>query len=169
MVSQYDWFPTILDVVGIEAPGVARLPGKSFAPALAGRNEAGHGEIVVYDEYGPVRMVRTNDWKYVHRYPYGPHELYDLARDPGERTNLIDRLSERPDAASKAVELKAVLDKWFARYADPARDGSREGVTGFGQIDLAGPSGGGRSSWEAGARIVFTLGGGESGAPPSPT
>ena len=46
--------------------------------------------VVVYDEYGPVRMVRTKEWKYVHRYPYGPHELYDLVNDPDEKHNLID-------------------------------------------------------------------------------
>ncbi len=39
---------------------------------------------MVFDEYGLVRMIRTREWKYVHRYPYGPHELYDLTRDPDE-------------------------------------------------------------------------------------
>ena len=148
LVSQYDWMPTLLDLLGIEAPGLDRLPGKSFAPILCGTEARGGDAVVVYDEYGPVRMVRTRDWKYVHRYPYGPHELYHLARDPEERVNLHDGPAEHPEAAKKAVELKATLDKWFARYADPARDGSREGVTGFGQKDLAGPAGGGRSAWE---------------------
>ena len=34
-------------------------------------------------------MIRTQEWKYVHRYPYGPHELYDLVNDPGR--------AEKPD------------------------------------------------------------------------
>ena len=42
---------------------------------------------MIYDEYGPVRMIRTRAWKYVHRCPYGPHELYDLANDPEEKAN----------------------------------------------------------------------------------
>ena len=75
---------------------------------------------------------------------------------------------ELPEASRKAMELKATLDKWFARYADPARDGSREGVTGFGQVDLAGPAGGGRSAWYPGARIVPTLDRGGSGSAGSP-
>ena len=38
--------------------------------------------VFVLDEYGPTRMIRTHRWKYVHRYPDGPNELYDLANDP---------------------------------------------------------------------------------------
>ena len=169
MLSQYDWFPTILDVLGIQAPGMDALPGRSFASALGGGKDAGHGAVVIYDEYGPVRMARTRDWKYVHRYPYGPHELYDLARDPGERTNLFDRLPQRPDAAARLLELKAILDTWFTRYADPARDGSREGVTGLGQIDLAGPSGGGRNAWYSSAKIASAAEHAKPGLPAAPT
>ena len=35
-------------------------------------------------------MIRTKEWKYVRRFPYGPHELYDLVRNPYEPNNLID-------------------------------------------------------------------------------
>ena len=67
------------------------LPGRSFAPLLRGRDTCRATQhVVVYDEYGPVRMIRTATWKYVHRYPYGPHELYDLVNDPDERHNLVD-------------------------------------------------------------------------------
>jgi hypothetical protein len=88
-------------------------------------------------------MIRSPRWKYVHRYPYGPHELYDLVDDPDERRNLVD------ETASWTVikELKAQLDEWFVRYADPARDGSREPVTGKGQVDLAGAAGQGRTAF----------------------
>ncbi len=58
----------------------------------------GSESIVVFDEYGPVRMIRTREWKYVHRYPYGPHELYHLAGDPGERMALV--ISTNPSLAS---------------------------------------------------------------------
>lgn len=70
---------------------------------------------MVFDEYGPVRMVRTKEWKYIHRYPYGPHELYDLVRDPGEERNLID------DPAAQSVKERLIdrLNHWYAAYADP--------------------------------------------------
>ena len=68
----------------------------------------------------------------MHRYPDGPHELFDLAADPGERRNLVD------DAAHADVlaTLRSRLDGWFARYVDPARDGVDKGVTGCGQLGL---------------------------------
>ncbi len=52
-------------------------------------------------------MVRTRDWKYVHRYPDGPHELYDLARDPGERANVATQ-----DPASLET-MRAALGRSF--------------------------------------------------------
>lgn len=33
-------------------------------------------------------MIRNQDWKYIHRYPYGSHELYYLTEDPEEKENL---------------------------------------------------------------------------------
>jgi arylsulfatase A-like enzyme len=89
-------------------------------------------------------MVRDRRWKYVHRYAYGPHELYDLEADPGEEHNL----AEDPAARRTLEAMKARLDAFFVRYADPARDGSREAVFGSGQIDLAGPAGEGRRAFE---------------------
>ncbi|MBN1642769.1 MAG: sulfatase-like hydrolase/transferase [Anaerolineae bacterium] len=154
MLSQYDWLPTLLDCLGYEVPEAERLPGRSFAPLLRGEplprreavvvlDERGAGEHAVLDEYGPVRMIRTREWKYVHRYPYGPHELYDLLNDPEERVNLVD------DGARQGVvrDLKAGLEAWFVRYVDPALDGTHEGVTGKGQLGLAGPAGKGRRAW----------------------
>jgi arylsulfatase A-like enzyme len=88
-------------------------------------------------------MVRTREWKYVYRYPYGPHELYDLRTDPGERTNLADD----PARQHTRSELKGELDAWFVRYADPARDGAREPVTGKGQLDRAGVPGHGANAF----------------------
>ena len=58
---------------------------------------------MVFDEYGPVRMIRNQDWKYIHRYPYGPHELYYLTEDPEEKENLYGQ-----EAYEKiAVEMRA--------------------------------------------------------------
>jgi arylsulfatase A-like enzyme len=134
MLSHYDLRPTLLDYLGMEGPEADALPGRSFAPLLEGKLVEGRTNVVVYDEYGPVRMIRTPEWKYVHRYPYGPNELFDLAQDPGEEQNLADR----PDLSSRIAELRGELEQWFLRYVDPAVDGTREGVTGKGQMGLAG-------------------------------
>lgn len=135
LVSGYDFMPTLLDYIGLEDPNAAILPGKSFLSLLSeGQHGAGRGHVVVFDEYGPVRMIRTTDWKYVHRFPYGPHELYDLLQDPGERTNLVDE----PFHADRRMALERQLREWFLTYVRVDIDGVREPVTGKGQVARAG-------------------------------
>ena len=95
MASQYDFMPTLLDYLGLEMPGDPLRPGRSFRPALLGETDDAQDEVVIFDEYGPVRMIRTQEWKYVHRYPYGPHELYDLVNDPDERKEPRRRKIEK--------------------------------------------------------------------------
>lgn len=135
MVSAYDLFPTFMELLGLEDQFPEGLPGKSFLNSLLGRkadrgSEAGRDEVVVFDEYGPVRMIRNGAWKYIHRYPYGKHELYDLIHDPGENCNLYGQ----PEYEEKVLELRGQMEKWFIRYVDPAIDGVKEGVTGSGQL-----------------------------------
>ena len=130
MVSHYDFMPTLLEMCGVPYQPKKELPGRSFARVLTGESDSFRDEVVVYDEYGPVRMIRTREWKLVHRYPDGPDELYDLVNDPGERDNRID------DPALQALRqaLQARLTHWFDCYVDPALDGSREDVRGGGQL-----------------------------------
>lgn len=143
LLSHYDFMPTLLEYVGIDCPEADQLPGVSFLPLLRDEPMTERESLVVYDEYGPVRMIRSRQWKYVHRYPYGPHELYDLEHDPGERHNLIDT----PKGAPVVVEMKAQLDQWFERYVNPRVDGAREAVYGKGQMNLAGAAGKGAKAF----------------------
>ncbi len=137
LLSHYDVMPTLLDYLGLSNPEAGRLPGLSFAPLLRGESLAGREHVVVFDEYGPVRMIRDHRWKYIHRYPYGPHEFYDLLNDPDEADNLAGSPEHRP----RMAELKGQLDAWFVRYSDPGLDGAHEPVTGKGQTGRAGPAG----------------------------
>jgi arylsulfatase A-like enzyme len=130
LASQYDVLPTLLAYTGLDNPVAEGLPGQSFSDLLTG-GEGGQGreDVIIYDEYGPVRMIRTKEWKYVHRYPYGPHELFDLVNDPNEDCNLIDDESY----AEKAAQLRTRLGEWFGRYVHPDKDGVYAPVTGLGQ------------------------------------
>ena len=123
MVSAYDFMPTLLEYAGLPLPerhddGSPR-PGRSFLKTLRGETDAGRDEVVIFDEYGPVRMIRTRDWKYVYRHPSGPDELYDLVNDSDERRNLIDDASQ----AQRIAALRTRMDEWFARYVELERDG----------------------------------------------
>jgi len=134
--ATYDFMPTLLDYLGLPLPQTRNLPGESFLPALMGTG-GGRESVVTgdgrpaYSEYGATRMVRTRDWKYVHRYPSGPHELYDLGDDPDERRNLVANSTQHRMAA----ELRGVLEDWFEQYGtDAARDGRTCAVSGKGQM-----------------------------------
>jgi arylsulfatase A-like enzyme len=130
MVSAYDFMPTLLAYLGLPLPEGCNLPGESFLPALTGKKNAGRESVVVYDEYGGTRMIRTKDWKYVHRYPDGPNELYDLINDVDERRNLIDD----PAQVGRVSEMRSALEDWFAKYVVPEKDGLKYDVKGTGQL-----------------------------------
>lgn len=128
LYSAYDFFPTIMEIAGL-AYKEKDLPGKSFAKAIfTGEEREINDCVVVYSEYGAVRMVRQREWKYIRRYPEGPDELYNLKTDPGEMLNMIDK------AAPELIELlNKRLESWFSEYARPETDGRQVSVTGAGQ------------------------------------
>ena len=134
LLSQYDFMPTLLGYLGLEASSDQPLPGRDFSPVLRGESMAGDTPVFVLDEYGPTRMIRTQRWKYVHRYPDGPNELYDLVNDPLETRNLVDD----PAHAGRVTDLRSELEAWYDTYVDPRMDGAKNNVTGRGQIGLAG-------------------------------
>jgi hypothetical protein len=62
-----------------------------------------------------VRGVRTPTAKLIERTTDWPSEFYDLARDPGEKQNLIDQ-----PASKAAIEpLRADLRRWFMKIGAP--------------------------------------------------
>ena len=98
---------------------------------LEGNPRRGQREtVLILDEYGGTRMVRSEDWKYVSRVNDGPVELYDLTKDPQERRNL----SQERSCRSIAQDLQAVLHDWFASRVEPGRDAWQRSVSGRGQL-----------------------------------
>lgn len=143
LLSHYDILPTILNYLGLDEHISENLPGCSFAPLLEGKELGKREDVVIMDEYGPTRMIRTKEWKYIHRYPYGPHELYDIKNDPDEKTNLIDSNKVKP----VIEDMKKRLEKWYYKYVDLAVDGKGEAVTGKGQINRVGIHAQGKESF----------------------
>lgn len=161
LLSAYDFMPTLLDFLGIDNPEADKLPGRSFLPELTGE---GNGEyrkaIHVFDEYGPSRMVRTKEWKYIHRYPYGPNELYDLVHDPDEKFNLLWEnryFNYGPKFIEEKVqELRTYLEDWFDTYADPEKDGKSEPVCGRGQLCKVDPEANGKLTFHPTVAVEYT-------------
>jgi arylsulfatase A-like enzyme len=129
LVSNYDFFPTVLDYLDLkeQTPTDPPLPGHSYAAVLRNNEvSAGkHWENVVYFEFEDTRAVRTLDWKYIRRFPDGPNELYNLKNEPGERENLVDQKAE----AAIQKDLSEKLTSFFDRYADPRYDRTRGGAS----------------------------------------
>lgn len=122
--------PTILELAGVPLPHDCLAAGESFAARVTGGSaDAGSVEgLVVYDEYGGTRMIRTRTHKLVVRHA-GPDELYDLVLDPGERDNLVGNES----SADVESGLRARLQAWFVAHSTPERDAFLTSVEGFGQ------------------------------------
>lgn len=132
--GQYDFMPTLLDYLGLPLPEGVNLPGRSLAPLWRGEAAAGDECVVVYDEYGPARMIRTAEWKLVVRGAAGVDELYQMREDPGECRNLAGD----PAYAACERELRACLCDWFDRHSVADVSACRGRVDGFGQFGRCG-------------------------------
>jgi arylsulfatase A-like enzyme len=113
MVSSYDYFPTLLDYLGIRAPRDPKRVGRSYAGFLRGQTPRWINRL--YFEYSFVRAVRTETLKYVERTREWPSELYDLEADPGETKNLI----EDAGYGRRLGSLREELRRFFSRAGAP--------------------------------------------------
>ena len=144
LLSQYDIFPTIMEAAGIPFSRDRWMPGESFLSEMAGTGKREDREVVVFDEYGPVRMIRDKRYKYVHRYRSGLHEFYDLIEDPEEKNNMISEAFYQ----DRIDRMREKLFQWFEKYADPDRDGSGEPVAGNGQLGKCGRYSNGKPAFD---------------------
>jgi arylsulfatase A-like enzyme len=111
-----DLMPTLLEVAGTAYPKthegreLPALLGKSWGPVLAGQTETvrTQQDYLAWELFGN-RAVRQGDWKLRWLYkPFGKAdwELFNLATDPAERTDLA---SEHPE---KIRTLVAVWERY---------------------------------------------------------
>lgn len=132
--SAVDLLETIADLTGATPLEDPLRAGRSLAPRLRGEPaEEAATPIVIHDEYGANRMLRTERWKLVVRRE-GPTELYDLHADPQEQRDL----SQDPAHAALRRELRGELEDWFARHQTVPLSGWGSRVDGTGQSAPAG-------------------------------
>lgn len=115
LISSYDFFPTVLDYLGVKPPPRDRKrTGRSYAGFLQGRAPEDWRDRL-YFEYAYMRSVRTKNLKYIERTKNWPSELYDLEADPGETRDLL----ADPDYASRLQSLRADLHRFFDGVGAP--------------------------------------------------
>lgn len=134
MASQYDFYPTLLELAGCSWEKEPMQPGKSIVSLIGQPEEEAPDRVVVFDEYSNTRMIRTKKWKYVDRYPDGPNQLFDMEKDPEELENLYGNSAYE----GTVLELKAAMERWFDAYTKEENDGRKYKVTGSGQLDRCG-------------------------------
>jgi arylsulfatase A-like enzyme/Tfp pilus assembly protein PilF len=133
LVQHIDLVPTILDLV--KAPGVSGLRGRSLKPVLEGTGKLAPPTIyseALYARYhfGWSELTAVTDERY--RYVKAPREeLYDLARDPREQTNLAEERPQPRQALRSALEGVAGAAKIQAPAEIPADARERLQALGY--------------------------------------
>lgn len=96
----WDWLPTLTELAG--APTPEGLDGISLVPTLLGRPGDQEEHAYLYWEFRGGQAVRLGDWKGLRLGPDAPLELYDLAADPAESTDVA---AEHPDVVARIEEI----------------------------------------------------------------
>ena len=123
-VAFWDVLPTLADIGGGASP--SGIDGVSIVPTLRGENVT--APRVFYWEFhegGFNRAVRFGDWKAVQFGAEGEVELYDLAKDPGEKTNLAQSKPDVLATAKSHLQKARTESKDFPVQAGIARSPNR--------------------------------------------
>ena len=113
-----DWFPTLASIANGQLPKTQRMDGINLVEHLRGQQSPSRGEPMIWDFHGyqGIAAVRNGDWKIVRRRTRRPNpadwELYNLAKDRSETTNLADQYPE----------IVARLEKSFLANRTPEPD-----------------------------------------------
>jgi len=112
-VTSTDFYPTMLEMAHLPARPRQHCDGVSLT-ALLKKPDAKLQQRPLfwhYPHYGnqggsPGGVVRLGDWKLIEFYEDDHLELYNLAKDIGEKKNLAAKMPER------AAEMRKMLDDW---------------------------------------------------------
>lgn len=103
-VSLMDIFPTLTELSGL--PEKKGMSGRSLVPLLKDPSMDDGSRPIVTMEESEHFSIRQDDWHYI-QYGDGTSELYDLATDPEEWTNI----SSDPQHAKLIKELQSHIPK----------------------------------------------------------
>lgn len=107
----WDFLPTAAEIAGVKAP--KGIDGVSVFAAILGKGSIKHAPLYwEFYEHGFEQAARMDDWKAVRHAPGQPIELYNLAKDIGEKQNVA---AQNPDMVKK---MEKFLGEARTPYAD---------------------------------------------------
>lgn len=107
IIQSVDWYPTILDILGLRAQAGLTFDGVSILPALRQTGRPARDAIFCFFPHevaitgcAPAVYVHQGDWKLIRVFYDGPnfahrYELYNLKDDVSETTNLAGKMPQR--------------------------------------------------------------------------
>ena len=114
-ITAMDWYPTILELAGVELPEGVTLDGKSVLPVVRNGNSPGHYQVMHW-QWQDSWSTRDGDWKLIFN---GRAGLGSPALDQVHLGNLADQQPELKNHASERPEvvqrLRHLHDQWVAR------------------------------------------------------
>lgn len=121
-VISLDFLPTALAVAGGELPTDRKLDGVNLIPYLTGEKTESPHETLFWRSGGPGGnyAARMGDWKFVRLGKAAP-ELYNLASDIGEKTDLA---TQKPDVLAK---INAAVEEWDKLNIKPLFESPKAG------------------------------------------
>ena len=115
-VISTDFYPTLLDLAGIAPKPKQHLDGRSLVPLLKEPSSSLDRPSLFwhYPHYSnqggfPGGAIRTGDFKLVERFEDGRVQLYNLAHDLGEKTDLA---AQHPD---RVAAMRNDLHVWYKK------------------------------------------------------
>ena len=109
VVSNLDWFPTLLTMAGVDTSEQKQMRGRNMTNLLQGRRDKWSDHLFCqysthHQSRTHMRMYRTPEWKLIRDFRNeGRDELYNLKADPAEATNLISSDKEKAKWAREAL------------------------------------------------------------------
>ncbi|MGI9473300.1 MAG: sulfatase-like hydrolase/transferase [Rubripirellula sp.] len=128
-----DLYPTICNIAKAESPTGHSVDGSDLAKLLLAKPDASREEVfLMHYPHSPHRSdyfttYREGDWKVIYHYlpsdasEGGHYQLYDLAKDPFESTNVA--LTEPKQLQKMMQALAASLESHDAQYPVSPDDG----------------------------------------------
>ena len=112
-ITSTDFYPTLLELCRFDLMPEQHLDGTSFAKILKDPKAKHEREPLFwhYPHWGnqggiPYSAVRDGDWKLIRFHWKKGTELYNLAKDPGELTNVADKETEKVKALNAILDAK---------------------------------------------------------------